>query len=500
MDRIEIAQCVRELNDRQTRLAQLSTVSSDDRPPTDGDLLGNIPICFPYDLVFLDLLKAQLFLEEFFKIVFLYKSSDHRVAVKEVFGLLRGKHENNLLLLIVAETMLSFFVMDRIRESLKEPSGSLAFLQNCYGFLSSQLSKLTLSVRHLQVIEVQKSDEPIPIDHPDYDGDKESVIPGLRQVVLEFRKLTTQISVSTMSQILITSNELLEAALTAEGAIIGADESFQYILVTLADAKFYEMRTILNIFNGFVLGDLRSSRLNFLIERVRIAIQFLETQKIRVPPLVLLPFITRNIPNMVLSSRTPIEIRGFSLWAVPTFVKTTQPAEIACTGDPCDVAAVYGYTEIDYSRLASDVQAAPTIQGMVIYRPVKLLESQGLIRVPEGDFVKALPDIGIFSNLLLMKLPGVNGRRSMADLPVFLRQFSEVWPKIATRHAADRVLAVITEIQASLTGSLLPEGYQMTGIVDPLLIEAIRTAIPAFIGNPVYIDFRILNYLRTMKK
>lgn len=338
------------------------------------------------------------------------------------------------------------------------------------------------------------------MEHPFYDADRQSVIPGLRQVVLEFRKLTTQVSVSMMCQILMTSNDLLEAALTATGAIIGADESFQYIIVTVADAKFYNLQTILKIFNGFVLSDLRTSRLNFLIERIRIAAQFLETQRIRVPPLVLLPFITRNIQTMVLSSRKPIEIRGFSLWAVPTFVKTGHPAELACTGDPCDMAVVYAYTQVDYSLLASDVLTAPTIHGTIVYRPAELLDSQGLIQIPEGDFVKAVLDIGIFSNLLLMTLPGVHGRRSIADLPIFLQQFCEVWPRMTSGQAADQVLAVVTEIQESLTGSLLPEGYQMSRIVDSQLIEAIRTAIPAFKENPVYIDLRIVDYFRTMKK
>jgi hypothetical protein len=294
-----------------------------------------------------------------------------------------------------------------------------------------------------------------------------------------------------MCSVLLRANEFLTAALALDGSTVGADEIFQYVIVSLADAKLHVLTTLYAILSRFRLVDLATSQVDFLIERLKIAAQFLDGQSVPVPPFVLLPF-QQSSPTMVLHSEEPVGIHGFAVWALPTFVKGSAPARLCCTGDPADVAIAYAYDQVDCTVLPENVMTMPTILGAIFHVVAESINPHELIYVPEGDFVRALPDIGLMSNLLLMKrFAWIEGDLSLSLIPSLLEEFCRLWPKVREDRARDSVLAVIKDIQKALIGRSLPRDYQLTGIVDPPLIEALRTEIPAFRKEAVYIDPRI---------
>jgi hypothetical protein len=183
LDQIHLNQSISELHERQKTL--LFTV-----PDASVDsLLQHLDVFFPYEFVFENLVPDLAFLNNFFQIVFRYDVSQHRAAVRAVFHLLQGKLENVHLLLIVAESLISFFVSNEIRSSERDPVRDREFLENSRFFLSAQLSKFEWKLSHLQPIAPpQTAVLAIPRHHPDYDADTQSI----------FRRLASQLSVSGM--------------------------------------------------------------------------------------------------------------------------------------------------------------------------------------------------------------------------------------------------------------------------------------------------------------
>jgi hypothetical protein len=297
-----------------------------------------------------------------------------------------------------------------------------------------------------------------------------------------------------MCSVLLRADLFLTEALSVDGSMVGADESFQYVITALADAKLHCLTTLYMIMNQVQLEDLKSSRFTFLIERLQISSQFLEGQCIPLPPIALLPFILYSPPT-ALHSEEPIQICGFAVWAVPTFVASPAPAKLCCTGDPMDIAHVYAYDWVDVGFLGEKLETMPTRNGTIFHVRPNATSLRNLIRIPDGDFVRALPDLGILSNLLMMKLGRFDGGFSVTLLPFFIKQFCEMWPMTTEDRAREVVVAVIRDIQNALIGRSLPRNYQPTGIVDPQLIEALRREIPAFRKEPVYIDPRIKSWI-----
>jgi hypothetical protein len=335
----------------------------------------------------------------------------------------------------------------------------------------------------------------IPECHPDYDTDAQSLFPGISHVVLEYRRLTTQFSVSGMISVLARASFFLMSALSVDGAITGADEGFQYIIVAVADARLYAMPTLYAIMTKFQLEDLKTGQFSFVLQRLQSVTQFLEAQCFPVPPLALLPFLKSDPPKLMPVSNQSFEIRGFAVWALPTFAVGKSPAELCCTGDPADVAVVYAYEAIDSEMIADNVQTTPTAHGTLFHVPLQSIDRRAFIRIPDGNFLKSLPDLGLMSNLLVMRLGVFEGDLSLAMLPALIKRFSEVWPRVKGATAIDVIVGVIHDIQEALIGRSLPKSYRPTGFVDASLIKALRMEIPSYQRGSVYIDPRLKHYL-----
>jgi hypothetical protein len=73
--------------------------------------------------------------------------------------------------------------------------------------------------------------------HPNYRSNMQYITPGIHPVVLEFRKLTTQISISNICSILFQPHEGLTAERLVNGGTVPVDESFQSVIVALKTSK-----------------------------------------------------------------------------------------------------------------------------------------------------------------------------------------------------------------------------------------------------------------------
>jgi hypothetical protein len=116
--RVQVDQNVDELKARQCSLSDVTGLPFDYRDLPADDLLSNLPHYFPYDLVFQDLIWRGVFMEKLIGIVFTYDPAQHKSAIREIFALLRGKHNDQFVLLVVAEALLSFFVSGEIHQSV----------------------------------------------------------------------------------------------------------------------------------------------------------------------------------------------------------------------------------------------------------------------------------------------------------------------------------------------------------------------------------------------
>jgi hypothetical protein len=142
------------------------------------------------------------------------------------------------------------------------------------------------------------------------------------------------------------------------------------------------------------------------------------------------------------------------------------------------------------------VDTIPTCHGTIFCSPIPTAVASSMIRIDSGNFSDSVADVALLSNLWIMKAIKVRGPLSLRLIPDCLTLFCQMWRQPCDDHARRFVMQVVRDVQAALReGGRLPEQYQVNGVVDKELIEAMTNKIPAFRTDDPFIDPKVRQFL-----
>jgi hypothetical protein len=447
------------------------------------ELFTSFPVWFPYDFVITDLLSKIAFFRPFFQIILKYTVPEHKNCLKSVFLLMNNRPSDPYVRLAIAEILLSVCVFDKIRPHFCDPVSDFSFSENCKILVRDGLSSIITSRDCLVDCppEIAKIDaEPVQkvtSKPPYFSVDDPLLVPQIRHVVLELRKLATQTSVTMLNCVLAQAMAYLVAAIAPRGANVGADESFQFFVAALAEAQLFALPTILKIIENLIVQDLRPAKATFLASQLRIGLQFIQSRSISVPPCLLLPYIDRESEELVLENEEKVTLRCFAVFAKPfTKRKSAIPrAIVRCTGDPLNQAVVYKYRLVDGKEpiVGPYYHSLATTEGSVCYVESNDESFKTFIAIDEGGYEDRMADIRVISNLNAM-LPPKDRAYRLASLRVMTAQFARMWKRDEAGDLGNEIIAEGVKVQEALKRmGRLPPDYDVTGVLDFPTLEAI---------------------------
>jgi hypothetical protein len=399
------------------------------------------------------------------------------------------------LILGISELFLWFFIGDKLERLVSDPISNFEFFANCQTILSS----LKLPIDRIP---------PPPKADPNafalsecklpkafcqlFHSDEQSALPAIRHVVLELRKMTTEVSPSLIAFRLFQALEWLVSCLSGKGEVIGADETFQFFVAAVADAKLFNWPTVLTMIEQFAVEDLKSSKISFVIAQLRIAVQFIRSRMVAVPPVVLLPF--QQLKDFTPIDDVAVEFRGLAVYAFPLWDNSPFPAGVCCTGNQRDVIKLWRY-ELKGRMFECDVQAVGTESGTILVLSQEEIERKRLILVDTLPFVDATEEVALVSNLSLLCAKAKGKRLATSMIEELLEEFAVQW-EIRKDQARPGVFEVIGDLQENLKIlGVLPNEFIVNGKFDIRTFEGIKKVGVKLPQGNFFLDRTIVNQI-----
>ena len=416
--------------------------------------------------------------------------------------------------IMVSEAIISFFNYDKILGISSNNLINFQFTENCRLMVQDKLKSLNINKDFLRLLEenqnVNKNVLQIKqneiLKQPQFDNDEESIIQPIRPVILELRKLTTKISASMIVYSLLKAMEYLNLILSFNGKNnIGADESFQFFVAAISEAQLHILPSLIFLLENFVLNELKTAKINFLITQLQVSHSFIQTRPIPVPPYLLFPFNKSKISDIELKSEEPIDLYGFEVYAFPSYLDKPFPALIYYTGDMSKCIPVYQFKSISnnnndnqsntkLSAIVQNFHAIPTILGTLMHIQVEEMNDE-MILLDDSKFVESSKEISLFSNLLLMTCNKIK-KPKLSYLPELLKIFKELWRVNDDIDLNEFVFEKVKIIQKILYDEhLIPKNYIINGIIDQQTINGVKEIVKGFRENEFFIDPKIYSYI-----
>jgi hypothetical protein len=513
ISQIPVVQKTEEIACRQDALSELTGASLYEHEPTAESVMRSVALFFPYKWAFTELVRDHTNFPRLMKIVVNPTPETHRERLRQVYKFLQKFQADNFLMLTIAEIILSFFVGGSMRQSkMVDPIPNFQFVENCRCLLAGGATMFELPTDTLNTLselawvpgEFKGLSHCQPVrgivPEPRFEWDDVSLLPFLRHVVLELRKVTTQVSVSMMTFVLWQAIEWLMALLSTGRRLVGADESSPFFVAVVADAKLFELPTIVDILESFTTVDLTSPKLTFVITRLKIAQQFITSRLLSVPPFILLPFLSRDIEDLELISEEPIRMPCFEVNAFPLYQPSIVPATVVCTGHQTDVVTVWQYDGRCASRVAGDPMFlnAPTHKGNLFYVTEAVAIEHELIHVDASPYLDAMEEIAVVSNLSIIlrrTLPVGKERLRTSRIDALLTLFRQEWKAVTKDGERPAVFEIVADVQDALKAKgLLEQGSQVDGRIDATTLQAIKDIIK-FDDKEFFLDRKVKNFI-----
>jgi hypothetical protein len=152
--------------------------------------------------------------------------------------------------------------------------------------------------------------------------------------------------------------------------------------------------------------------------------------------------------------------------------------------------------EVDAMSLEDYMDTIATCSGTIFCSPIQIAVANTMIRIDKGNFADSVAHIALLSNLYIMKAIKIREPLSLRLIPDGLALFCQTWRRRPAESAREFVIQVVHEIQDALQRKgLLPTRYQVNGVVDREMIEAMTCEIPAFRTDPPFIDPKVKQFL-----
>ncbi|KAK8866800.1 hypothetical protein M9Y10_009768 [Tritrichomonas musculus] len=308
--------CMITIQTNQEAIEELMGYNLYNSDDTVEKLIESLYFLFPYLQIITLISEDNKFFTNLIKIAYDYDSSvdkkvkSHFDCLKQVYQSFPSRWGNysKQTILAISEVLLSIFTFQQDSQNVQTSIKCFEISERCKYLVKRNLEQLSIKHNFISIIEKNLAYSPptisdseelqkkeaasnsIKVTPLDYVDDSYSPIMCIHHVVLELRKLPLQPSISLKCLILMRTMNFLNSALCTEGKFVGADESFQFFVAGLADARLYHLPKILDQMKMFIVSDLTVGKISFLISQLECAIDFIETRILPVSPYILFPF------------------------------------------------------------------------------------------------------------------------------------------------------------------------------------------------------------------
>lgn len=322
-----------------------------------------------------------------------------------------------------------------------------------------------------------------------------SVIPALRYSIYEFRKISLQPSPSEMLYVLSKAiNSIQYLLASANGGMIGADETFPFIIYCLSASKLNRLPSIIEFIEKYSDSSLKETKFFYYIQHLKSSLSFIDNQKLQESPFYIFPFSKppKNLEKILVRVKEskPVSLKGFSVYSFPLWLQNASFPSLFHYSGGQEKAIGYQYkisdeTLIDIPKQFKSIQ---TVNGTFLQIPDDYIELNSLIKVDGGDYDASIDDIEVVSSMLAMNFSGISNDKdlkrpstSMKDT-LYEKYIKKPW---AMNSANDKkielkgevaVRSTIAEVQIALIIlEKLPSNFVVDGNLNYPTIESIRS-------------------------
>lgn len=510
-----------EIKGHQQAIREETGILDDD---SAENLFCSTTLFFPYEELVKFMTNTKI-IPELFKLIILYNPDNNRDSIKELATIFHKEDKTltDFKVISMAEIVIGFFSRRRMEKSITDQElANFTFSEKNRLLLKNGVTSFDIKPEVVRIISsenkgdesfdgpLQKSCQAINDDaknRPRYDVDIENIqIKCLLHIVLELRKLTTQVSISQMTFVLWRCLNWLNDILSSFAGVVGADESFQFFVCCLVDARITIMPTLINFIEKYEINEITISKATFLRTQLRAAYDFVQTRQLHIPPYLLFPFRkTEGLNFLEMENEEQVELVGFQTFAFARWSIIPVPALIHYTGQLKDVAVMYKYKtpETKFEEIAflsENFDSIPTLNGSIFIIGKSDFGKYPVIHLDSYNIYDLISqDVDCISNMMLMRVNTnltKNVNVKLSSLKEYLEDFFNRWRKKITDGAVKLfALEFIKDIQNSLIlMHELSENYEPNGIIDRPFIEAVKRKIN-FQKGDFFIDVRIYDFL-----
>ena len=479
-------------------VADLSRGSSSD------DIMKVIALLMPFQLIVPPLCESR-FVDELFTIVKDYDPANHKQTLLKLMGLLSRLNVDKYVLVTLSEVFLGFFMGGQIERSCRSPDEMFRYIENSWILVRNGMSSFGLGdkAKNLKVNAVIGEHAPAftlktwkpyceSWKRPSQEF-KNPLVPGLRHVVLELRKIETQITVSLSGYRLWRASDWLTNALSLEGEYVGADESFIFFVIMLCEADMTRLPMIIRAMEKFIISEFKESKFGYLLTQLRTAFDWIADHQVESKEVVLLP--TKRYGDNEPVSQAGVKIEGLAVYAVPSFIDSEMRAWAHFTGEHSDIATLYPY-EIERS---AKLKFFKLPEGYVPVLSPTAQKELRMIKVIGGDYESSVDSINIVSNYMIF-LPIRIESPKTAPLDRLEQIYTETWGVQPPEIESDMRSRIVAMKEALVRHEDLPESAELTPIADHSLIAATNTVFHNFQDlSDFFVDPRLYKQVTSLK-
>lgn len=479
MDNICYTAFIDEVSGHQIAISSLTETSLHSNGGSTHGVLNSISYFFPFDLI-LPKIAEYSFFSKLLKIALDYTIEKHNSSLRDIVDLLKPSQIEKFVYIGIAEILLMFFVSDQISNIFDTKLSDFKFYENCQLMFEDNLEPISFDVKSsLQRSNVDlskmmkfhiKKFEKITNFEPQFDEKSSNfLIPWLAHVILQLRKISTQVSISLMACSLWTAVDWINSAIiSSEGQLIGADESFHYFVYILCEARLKNLCNIASTLETFCLSLYKTSKVDYLIQQLRSAEEFILTRGLKDTEFVLYPFNEYSGAT----SDLQVELHGFKVYAWKRYLNHIVPSVFRYTGNNNDISIAYKFPFNKMPKISGDF--IKTRDGG-FYQMSSEEYDNFMIDVETGDYQKSKREVELISNLLITTNPERKNPSKTSDKEQLENEFIKIWK---TNDVFERIKLIQTSLMFM---DKYDDSYKVTGVIDHRTMNAIKLEIEEFV-------------------
>lgn len=468
------------------------------------DILKVISLLMPFHLLVPRLCESR-FMDELLSIVKDYDPANHKQVLLKLMNLLACLKLDKYVLVTLSEVFLGFFMGSQIERSCRSPDEMFRYIENSWILIRNGMSSFGLAEKAENLKVNASTGEHAPAftlktwtayceswQRPNQVF-KNALVPGLRHVVLELRKIETQVTVSLAAYRLWRASDWLNNALSLDGEYVGADESFIFFVIMLCEADMTRLPMILRAMEKYIIQEFKESKVGYLLTRLRTAFDWIADHQVESADVVLLPMKRYNEHETV--SPAGVTVEGLAIYAVPTFVESEMRVWANFTGEHSDIATLYPYSiprsdQLSYFKLP---------EGYVPVLTPQLQKALHMIKVIGGDYEGSVESVNTVSNYMMF-LPIKIEAPKTAPLARLEEIYGDIWGVAGPKVESDMRDRVIAMRKALIRHEALPQCEELPHVVDHTMIEAVNDVFHYFEDiNDFFIDARLYKQVTSLK-